>query len=310
MQNLIINQNPTRIEKERKMDEDMNIEGALVAINARLSTLSESERKIADFVCKEPKKTLYFNVRELAKQSDSSQAAVIRFCKRNGFGSFNNFKLRLARDVFRDSDERYIPDLDLESEPSPGKVIHGVIDRTQRSLSSLEATLDPSSIEAAANSISGAATTILFGVGASGVVAYDFLQKLIRLGLPAFFTSDTDLQLTAASTLRPGSIAFVVSYSGENTNMIEVVRLARSRNVTVISLTMDTPNSIRSLAQIALLVPTTERIYRLGAATSRINQLAVIDILYSMMVSKNLEDSILSIDRTMAVTHKGTTKEY
>ena len=87
------------------MDEHMNIEGALAAINARLSTLSESERKIAEYVFKEPKKALHFNVRELAKQSDSSQAAVVRFCKRNGFESFNDFNIRLARDVVRDSGE-------------------------------------------------------------------------------------------------------------------------------------------------------------------------------------------------------------
>ncbi|WP_320127817.1 MurR/RpiR family transcriptional regulator [uncultured Sphaerochaeta sp.] len=287
------------------MDDTIPIDGALVAINAHLSTLSDSERKVAEYVFKEPKKTLYFNVRELAKQSDSSQAAVVRFCKRNGFDSFNNFKLRLARDVFRESDERYIPDLELESEPSPGRVIHGVIDRTQRSLASLETTLDPAFVEAAADLIGKASSTFLFGVGASGVVSYDFMQKLIRLGLPVFYTSDTDLQLTAASTLHSGNIAFVVSYSGENETMIEVARLARSRNATVITLTMDTINSIRSFAQIALLVPASERIYRQGAATSRINQLAVIDILYSIMVSKNLEDSIKSIDQTMAVTHKG-----
>ena len=101
------------------------VEGALVAVNAHLHLLSESEKKIAQYICKEPKKALHFNVRELAKQSNSSQAAVIRFCKRTGFNNFSDFKLRLARDVFRDSDERYIPDLDLESEVNPSRVIHG-----------------------------------------------------------------------------------------------------------------------------------------------------------------------------------------
>jgi DNA-binding MurR/RpiR family transcriptional regulator len=286
------------------MADHSGIDGAFVAINARLDTLSESERKIADYVFKEPKKALHFNVRELAKQSGSSQAAVVRFCKRNGFDSFSNFKLRLARDVFRDSDERYIPDLDLESEPSPGRVIHGVVDRTQRALSALETSLDPSSVKDAANNIFKATSTLLFGVGASGVVAYDFLQKLIRLGLPAFYVSDTDLQLTASTTIRPTDIAFVVSYSGENSDMIEAVRNIRSRKASVISLTMDTENTVRSLAQTALLVPSSERIYRQGAATSRINQLAVIDILYSIMVSKNLDESITVIERTMDATHR------
>lgn len=288
------------------MKDQSNIDGALVAINARLAALSESEKKVAEYVFREPKKALHFNIRELAKQSGSSQAAVVRFCKRNGFVSFSDFKIRLARDVFRHSDERYIPDLDLESEPSAGKVIRGVIDRTQRSLAGLETSLDPASLEAAADSIYGATTTVLFGVGASGVVAYDFMQKLIRIGRPAFFTSDTDLQLTTASTIRSTDTAFIVSYSGENWAMIEAAKQARGRGAKIISLTMDSRNTVRSLSNIALLVPVTERIYRQGAATSRINQLSVMDMLYTLMVSKNLDESITAIERTMAATHRGT----
>ncbi len=286
------------------MNIDGRIEGALVTVNAHLHLLSESERKIGEYICKEPKKALHFNVRELAKQSNSSQAAVIRFCKRTGFDNFNDFKLRLARDVFRDSDERYIPDLDLESEADPSKVIHGVVDRTQRSLSSLESTLDPHSIEKAITLLTTSSCIVLFGVGASGVVAYDFMQKLTRLGISVYYTSDSDLQLTRASTMSPDQVAFVISYSGENRNMVEVVEIAKSRSITVISLTMDTDNSVRNNASIALLVPTTEKIYRQGASTSRINQLAVIDILYSMMVSKNLDSSITAIETTMEVTHR------
>lgn len=289
------------------MEEQDTIHGALGAINARMDTLPESERKIATFVFKEAKKTLYLNVRELARQCGASQAAVVRFCKRSGFSGFAEFKLRLARDVFRDSDERFIPDLELESESSPGQVIHAVVAQTQRSLSSLETTLDPALLGLAAERIMDASTTVLFGVGASGVVAFDFLQKLARIGLPASYSMDSDLQLTTAASMHPADVAFIVSYSGENEIMGEVLRLARGRGATIVSLTMSEPNTIRSQANIALLVPPSERIYRQGAATSRINQLAVIDMLYSIMVSRTLDESIEAIERSMVATHRKTT---
>lgn len=286
------------------MSGQSRIEGALFDINARWDLLADSEKKIAEYVLKEPKKTLHYNVRELAKQSDSSQAAVIRFCKHLDFESFNNFKLRLARDVFENYDERYIPDLELESESSPATVKRGVIDRIQRSLVALEKTITSQALEKTVDTILKADTTVLFGIGASGIVAYDFMQKLVRLGQPVFYTQDTDLQLTAASTIRPSDCAFIISYSGENSNMIEVVRQVRENNTTMISLTMDNENTIRSMADINLVVPASERIYRQGASTSRINQLAVIDMLYALMVSRNLDASIDAIEHTMAVTHQ------
>lgn len=294
--------------EDQKAVNEKTIQGALFEINARWDQLSDSEKKVAAYVLREPKKTLHFTIKELSKQSGSSQAAVIRFCKHLDFASFSNFKLRLARDVFDNNDERYIPDLELESETSAAHVIHTVINRFQRSFSALERSLEAEMLEQAVQCIRTAQTTLLFGVGASGVVAFDFMQKLIRLGLPVFYTHDTDLQLTAASTIRPTDCAFIISYSGEKSDMIEAAKQIKKNQAKLISLTMDSDNTLRMLADIQLVVPASERIYREGASTSRTNQLAVIDILYSLMVSKNLDASIEAIEQTMAVTHRGNEK--
>ncbi|MFA5851698.1 MAG: MurR/RpiR family transcriptional regulator [Spirochaetales bacterium] len=279
-------------------------EGVLEGIQARLSLFPEAERKVARCVLLEPKKALHSNVRELAARSGVSQAAVIRFCKRIGLESYGDFKLKLAQDVFSDLDQKFMLDLDLESMTSPEKVIQSVIRLSQRGLSSLGALLDPKILEAASEAIPGASMTVLFGVGASSIVANDFLHKLLRIGLPTSFAHDTDLQVTAAASIKPTDVAFIVSYSGETAIMIEAAKQAKGRGAKLISLTMDSANTIRSMASINLLVPSSERIYRQAAVTSRINQLTVIDILYSIIVSKNLDTSIEAIERTMRATHR------
>jgi len=286
------------------MESTHQIPGAIFEINARWESLSESEKPVASFVVQNPKKVLHLNVRELAKQSSSSQAAVIRFCKHLDFESYSNFKLRLARDVFDTYDERYIPDLDLESGTEVAAVVHTVIERLQRSVSALEHTLDGKSVADAVACIQEAKRTALFGVGASGIVASDFMQKLARVGSSVFYTPDTDLQLVAAAAIKAGECAFIISYSGEKAEMLEAARLAKKNGATVISLTMDSPNSLRQIADIKLLVPASERIYRQGASTSRINQLAVVDILYSLLLSTDLDASIEAIEQTMAATHR------
>lgn len=280
------------------------IAGALREINAKYTTLSDSERKVADYVTLNPKKALHFTVRELAKQSGTSQAAITRFCKHIGFDSFNNFKIRLARDVFDTYDELYTPNLDLESETSPLAVTRSVIAQTQRALASLEALIDEEVLRACTEALRSAGAITLFGVGASGVVALDLMQKLARLGMRVFYSADTDLQLTVASTLTVNDLVFIISYSGETETMIEVATEAHDRGATIIALTMESPNSIQNLADLKLRVPATERIYRQGAGTSRINQLALIDILYSLLVSQNLDASIQAIEETMAITHR------
>jgi DNA-binding MurR/RpiR family transcriptional regulator len=280
-------------------------DSALRAIRMRLAALSDAEKKVAEYVLAEPKKTLHYNVAELARKSGSSQAAVVRFCKRIGVQGFGDFKLRLARDVFQGRDERFLPDLDLESGATARSVIRNIVGATQMSLSRLAELLDPRLVDEAVELIVGSSLTALFGVGASGVVAYDFYQKLLRIGLPSSCTADTDLQITAAASLRPGNLAFIVSYSGETASMLEAARQAHTRGVRVITLTMDGPNRLRDLSDLPLPVPVSERLYREGAMMSRATQLAVVDILYSVIVSRNLDASIAAISRTMDATHPG-----
>lgn len=285
------------------MSDTSDIDGAVAMIRARSANLSGAERKVADYVLREPTRTLHYNVSELARQSETSQAAVVRFCKRVGFSSFSVFKLCLARDVFQAQDERFLPDLELESDASAPEVIKSVLGVAQRGLSLLESVLDPKILDDVSSRILEASSTALFGIGASGGVAYDFFQKLLRIGLPVTFAFDTDLQVTLASSLKTTDLAFLVSYSGESAAMVEAAKQARSRKATLVTLTMDGPNTIRGLADIALLVPASERIYREGAGSSRINQLTVVDVIYSIILSKRLDTSIEAIERSMQATH-------
>jgi DNA-binding MurR/RpiR family transcriptional regulator len=280
------------------------IESAIDAIRSRFDSMSDAERKVAQYVLDEPKKAIHLNVAELSKQCGSSRAAVVRFCKRLGTEGFSDFKLRLARDVFKESDERFLPDLELESETAALEATRAVVEVTQRSLGRLATVLDPRLVDAAVDAFLAAPMIALFGAGASGIVASDFHQKLLRIGIPASFTEDTDTQITAACSLRPEDAAFVVSYSGENAAMIEAARQAKARGARVVSLTADGSNTLRGLADIALLVPASERIYRQGAETSRINQLVVVDVLYTVVISRRLDASIAAIDRSMEATHR------
>jgi DNA-binding MurR/RpiR family transcriptional regulator len=88
--------------------------------------------------------------------------------------------------------------------------------------------------------------------------------------------------------------------------MIAVSQWARKKGAPVISLTMETENTLRASADIALLVPSAERVYRSGATLSRLSQLAVIDMIYSLLISKDLNTAITAVEETMAATHAGT----
>jgi DNA-binding MurR/RpiR family transcriptional regulator len=282
------------------------MESALFAIRQHLPRFPAAEKKAAEYILKESKNVLHYNITELARRSGVSQAAVVRFCRRIGAEGFADFKLRLSHDVFRTSDERFLPDLEFESDMEPALVVKGIIGGIQRGIARLESSIDISLLNRAVELIRSARMNYIFGIGASGLVAQDLVQKLLRIGFPCSCFQDTDLQITAACNLQKGDAAFIVSYSGETPAMITVSQWARKKGAEVITLTMETENTLRASADIALLVPSLERIYRAGATVSRLTQLAVIDMIYSLLISKDLNTAIKAVEETMSATHAGT----
>ena len=279
------------------------MDSLLFTIREQVPSLPKAERKAADYVLSEPEKAVYYNIAELAKQSGVSQAAIVRFCRRIGTEGYSDFKIRLSQDVFRSAPIRYLPNQELEPEKEPATVVKDVIDSIQRSMAWLESLSDIHLLSRAADMIDAARMNYIFGIGASSLVAQDLYQKLIRIGIPCSAPSDTDLQITAACNLKESDTAVVVSYSGETPAMLAVGEWARKKGAALITLTRETVNTLRSWANISLLVPSTEQILRPGAMVSRISQLAVIDILYSLLLNKNLNSVIHALEETLIATH-------
>ena len=279
------------------------MDSLLFTIREQLPDLPKAERKAADYVLSEPEKAVYYNIAELARQSGVSQAAIVRFCRRIGTEGYSDFKIRLSHDVFRSSPKRYLPNQDLEPGKDPAAVVKDVIDSIQRSMAWLESLSDIHLLSQAAELINSARMNYIFGTGASSLVAQDMYQKLIRIGIPCSAPTDTDLQITAACNLNKEDTALVISYSGETPSMLTVGEWARKKEANLITLTRETDNSLQASAGLALLVPSTEQILRPGAMVSRISQLAVIDMLYSLLLTRNLNKAIHALEETLIATH-------
>ena len=81
----------------------------------------------------------------------------------------------------------------------------------------------------------GTLPPILFG--ASGLVAQDLTQKLLRIGLMAQAHSDPHLAVTNAVLLRAKDVAIAITHSGSTGDVIEPLRVAFERGATTVAIT-------------------------------------------------------------------------
>lgn len=287
------------------------MQGCTTLLQQALSYLSPSEAKVASYLLQSPELAVKMSITALAKESGSSTAAVVRLCKRLQFEGYGSLKLALAQEVYGNSEPRsegpYI--FDLSKAQGVSSIATMMVDTACASIHSLKEVLSSSQLEAAVESLFRSEKILLAGIGASALAAMDLYQKLGRLGLYASFPSESDLQIVNACALDTKSVAVVFSYSGETKTMRQVAQQAKKAGATVIAVTRVGGNSLSKLADVVLTVPDSEALYRQGATLSRLNQLVVVDILFSSLIARSPDAERFITTTWKAVSHVGTLKE-
>lgn len=267
-----------------------------VFIRACLDQLTETDRRLASYLLDHSREAIHMSAKELSAQCDTSPAAVVRLSQKLGFKGFTALKLELAKesgqeepDVFRsairDND-------DMETIVRKAEQIH------LRNTSLTYQMINVSVLSQAVEEICAGRRIHLFGVGASGLLAMDFLYKSSRIGIPAFYHADVHTNLATAALLGPEDIVIAISYSGETLDTVLAAEAARERGSKIIAITQANRNTLSRLADYPLYIPGEEPELRVGAMTSRTSGLLILDLLFLGIAKHNPEQTQESLRQT------------
>lgn len=265
-----------------------------------LGSCTDAERKAAERILAEPRAAVFCTISELARRAGTSAPAVVRLCKRAGLSGYRELQLLLTRDLYAPEDQggELEAAFEFDSESTAEDIASNLLDRTKEALDRVLSIMPLQAFEDAAAALAGAHSVAAIGSGASGIVAYDLSQKLVRIGIPCSFSFDPGWQLTAACGLGPADVAVAVSYSGSTEGTLRAAQEAKKSGARLVALTRLGGSALARLADLILPVPASEPLVRLGASLSRSSQLLVVDILYGILVSRSMERALPLIERS------------
>ncbi|MBN8047929.1 MurR/RpiR family transcriptional regulator [Paraclostridium bifermentans] len=274
----------------------MNI---LEYIKQNYEDFTDSEKLIADYLLSNNESIINLSAKEIGEITNTSAATLIRFSKKLGFESLNEMKLKLSmslRDIKEKADFEYI-NKKLETTD----IIYGIKKSIDKVMEKTVNLIQEEDLEKAIELLSKAKNIYIYSVGVSGLVGQDFYYKLSRIDKRCIAHVDTHLQITSSILMEPGDVAVAISYSGTTKEVIKCVENANKNNVPVISITKASiSNKLEDLSDITLKVPYVEKSLREGAMSSRISQLAIIDMLFIGMAKENIEE----VENKLVVTRE------
>src|SRR5690625_286807 len=280
--------------------------GGLGMLKEMLPKLPPSERKIAEYILKNPQQSISMTALELGKKSSTSGAAVIRLCKSLDLKGFQDLKLRIAGDLQKTTDEGF---RDIKPNESLLSIVDKMVNNSISAIRETAELINTSELEKAINLLSNAKSIHFVGVGASAIIAEDAQQKFLRINKAAYAFTDMHMAVTLIANASEEDVVVGISYSGETSEIVRVLELAKQKNIKTISLTKYGSSPLGKVADVRLYSSATrEPTFRSGATSSRIGQLQIIDILFLCVASTTYDDTIKRIDATREAIRFFSTK--
>ena len=279
------------------------MEGSVInQICASMDSFFDTEKKIGDYIVRNPKKVVDMTVGELAKECGVSEASVSRFCKRIELKGFHHLKISLARELVDAKDDGEISG-HISVDDMEGS-LRGILSNKMEELRQTVAMIDREELKKILGVINNADTVLMAAVGNTIPVAMDGAYKLNQIGIRAMSTPIWETELGYSYNLTDKDIVVAISNSGESTGVIQILEAAKSRGAVAISITNNARSSVAELSTYHITTATREKLFLDGYCFSRVSATMVIEIIYLLLASMRKEsyESIVRHEQAMAYT--------
>lgn len=277
-------------------------QATLSAIVARIDsirdTLGVTGQRIADFIAGHPEEVVHMSVSEVAERTGASEGSVVGLCKTLGATGFQQLKIVLAQEIVQPVQMIHE---DLEPKDDAAAVVRKIFQSNVQTLHDTQSTLDVAALQRAVHILKKAKRIEIYGIGSAATIAEDAHYRMLRIGLNAKAVVDSHVQVISAALTGPDVAVLTISHSGSTYETVTATRLAKEAGAHTICITNFGKSPIQAFSDVVLLTMARETHFRTEAMTSRLAQLAIIDVLIACLALTDYDRAVKTIRHTFDV---------
>ncbi|CCJ32805.1 MurR/RpiR family transcriptional regulator [Caloramator australicus] len=241
------------------------------------SSLKGAEKKVAEYILKNPKDIIHFSITELSDVVGCGDATIIRLCKKLGYKGYQELKIKIASEVISPIEDIHE---EIKEDDDEFIIMQKVFNSNIYSLNQTLKLNDYNLIKKAIDILLKSTKIAFFGMGGSAALAYDFYHKFLRTGKWVEFSDDGHVQAMIASRLSDKDCIIAISNTGSNKELIENINIAKSNDTKIITITANNKSPISKVSDIVLISYGKESDFKSEAMESRISALSLIDTIF------------------------------
>ena len=247
---------------------------------------SESECMIADYLLKNFRMLAGRSTRQLAKDTYTNSAAIVRFSQKLGFGGYTEFKVQFLAEMLQYVNRPHGAELLMTDRDS----VHSILDKvTSIEIDALKDTrsmLDPGEFMRALHLLSKTEHVDFYAMDNNLDIANMAASSFIMANKCSTVHAAMTMQYLQATGAPKEHVGFFISRTGENRMLLDIARLLKLRGNPILLITASPESTLASLADSVFRVATVKRMEELGPRVFLLGAKYVTDILFALLMTR------------------------
>lgn len=258
---------------------------------------SDIEREVASYILTHKQLLSNLSIRELAKLNYTSTSTILRLCRKVNTSGYTEFRMRFCNEIKEEllygcSVNEDTPFHNLDSYEEISEHIANI---SMRGIQETLQMLDYELLHKVVVLLQNARSIDIYGDGSSLSSAYEFKNKMLRLGRLVQIEESHTAQNYLALNSDEHHCAIIISHSGEHKDSLETARLLHHLQIRSICITSEGDNTLSKYCDYQICTGSYENktlIGKLETFTSHTTTHFILDCLYCYMYTDNYDTNV------------------
>lgn len=245
---------------------------------------TETEKEVIDYLMNHLDLLEELSINDLAKKTYTSNATIIRLCRKAGYSGYKALKVDLIKE--REANKYIVESVDyttpFQFNETTEEIVKNMFSLYQESIKQVYSSLDIDVLKSMAHEIIHKKRIFLFSYGDTQTTVINFTNKLVKVNIFPTLATQFGEERHISKRMNKDDYALIISYRGQE-RLLECVQTLTKNHVRIGLITANNKNVLMPYSDDLIVIPDCEKENRISTFYSQLAFQYVLSNLYAII---------------------------
>lgn len=245
---------------------------------------TETEKEVIDYLMNHLDLLEELSINDLAKKTYTSNATIIRLCRKTGYSGYKALKVDLIKE--REGNKYIVESVDyttpFQFNETTEEIMKNMFSLYQESIKQVYSSLDIDVLKSMAHEIIHKTRIFLFSYGDTQTTVINFTNKLVKVNIFPTLATQFGEERHISKRMNKDDYALIISYRGQE-RLLECVQTLSRNHVRIGLITANKKNSLMAYCDDLIMIPDCEKKNRISTFYSQLAFQYVLSNIYAII---------------------------